>query len=232
MEALLLQNFKNVAFLNEHYPENLPTHKHFRLYDEKHLVPGVQYLNQFFYPRYEDFYAHIRQLTGEDDLNVIVVTKNPYAWYKSYYEWAHKRPRWKRKVIQFLRNEANAHFLLEWNLFTKKWFDFQKENPNKVKVVRYEDLVTNLMISLEKIQTQFRLQNKSENWLNVSKVGMSKAFNEERKSYYASSQYMQDIPLLHFRAITEALDKTLMNELGYEWIPSATTLSIQMNKQS
>jgi hypothetical protein len=218
VESLITGNFSGIVFRNEHYPEMLPTHKHFRLYDEKHLVPGVQYLNQFYYSNFESFDRHVASLTGCADLNYLMVVKNPYAWYNSYYRYAHKRMPWKRKVIAFLRREANAHFLLEWNLFSKKWLQFSNESPSRVKIVRYEDIVQDFVGKMEEIQSFYGLSKKQNEWTNLDKVNMSHTFTEHRKNYYASGAYVADIPPHHFRVVTEVLDKAVMEWLGYEWL--------------
>jgi len=227
VEALLHENFHGVKFLNEHYPEALPTHKHFRLYDEKHLVPGPQYLNQFFYPDFSSFHTHVSALTENENLQYLVTVRNPYAWYVSYSHWAHKRPFWKRQVIKFLRKEANAHFLLEWNLFMKKWIQFASEAPDRVKIVRHEDLLQRFDQNMAELEAFFHLKPKSEKWHNPQKVGMSDAFSASKKTQLASGKYIKEIPELHFRAITEVMDKAVMDTLGYEWLPSHPTYHLQ-----
>lgn len=231
VESLVHENFNGIQFLNEHYPEALPTHKHFRLYDQKHLVPGPQYANQFFYPDFAAFHNHVGQSVRQPELRYLVMVRNPYAWYISYSQWAHKRPIWKRKVIDFLRKEANGHFILEWNLFMQKWLQFASEAPDHVKIVRHEDLLFQFDQQMDEIGSFLQLEKARSHWINPDKVGMSRTFDAHKKDHLQSGKYLHNIPALHFRTITEMLDKSVMAQLDYEWLPSMPTYDMQQHYQ-
>ncbi|GAB5539554.1 MAG: hypothetical protein Salg2KO_16570 [Salibacteraceae bacterium] len=111
-EATILENFKEVQFWNEHYPDCLPTHKHFRVYDEKHFIPITQFLNNFSFPDFNSFDTRIQALTGKSDLGYVVVVKNPYAWYQSFMKLATKG-----SYIPVREKIANGQFMIDWNLF-------------------------------------------------------------------------------------------------------------------
>lgn len=223
-EALILENFKNVAFWNEHYPKSLPTHKHFRLYDQKHLVPSLYYLNEFFYPSFSDFDQHVSSLTKKEGLKYVIVVKDPYGWYKSYLRYAHRT-----KEVNFLKKDANGQFMLEWNLFHKKWLDFAEEAPERVHIVRYKDLLSNFEESLELMQQTLALTPKESTWYNPKSVGMSKRFSLQRKDYYTKGAYLEEIEPLHFRVITEMIDPEVCSKLNFDLIKSEPTNHLQNN---
>jgi len=225
-EALILENFKHTSFWNEHYPKSLPTHKHFRLYEQKHLVPSLYYLNEFYYPTFQSFDAHVSGLTKKKDLKYVVVVKDPYGWYLSYLRYAHRTTE-----INFLKKDANGQFILEWNLFYGKWLQFQQEAPDRVHIIRYKDLLKDLGPSLERIEDRFGMTRKAKEWHNPKAVGMSKKFNFKRKKYYTEGSYLEEFDPKHFRVISEMIDPVVCEKLQFERLESETTFHLQNNYQ-
>lgn len=227
VEALFIENFKGVKIWNEHYPDCLPTQKHFRLYDEKHLIPSLQFQNNFHYENFSAFDAHVTRLTEQVELNYVVVVKHPLSWYLSYFAWASKKHH-----IDHRKKEVNGHFILEWNLFMKKWLDFKKEAPNRVSIVKYEDLIADSSSELDASMTLFGLEKRHENYFIPEKVGMSKGFNAKRLNYYKKKSYMSELPETHYRVIRELVDESVLDDLGYEMSPSSPTYAHQKNYEA
>jgi hypothetical protein len=211
MEKLLPSNFKDVHLENVAYHRSLPLHKHFRLYDEMYYVPEPKYLNNFSYPSFSDLDAHVQRLTGKEILHYVVVVKEPYSWYISYCKLAQKN-NWPT----YMKKWANQHYMIDYSLFVRKWLDFQAEAPDKVVVLRYEDLLADLEGSLEQIRTKFGLEMKHDSYQNFSKVNMSKKFGEKRRQYYLNKEFLNLLTDEELYVLTENLDPTVVEELNYE----------------
>ncbi|MDC1221291.1 sulfotransferase [Salibacteraceae bacterium] len=223
-EAVMLENFQNIQFWNEHYPDALPTHKHFRLYDEKHFIPITQFLNNFHFPDFLSFDKKVNELTRKADLKYVISVKDPYAWYQSFMKLAAKG-----NYIPVRSKIANGQFMLDWNLFHKKWLQFADEAPERIKIIRYEDMINNTDESLNLIQSKFDLEAKSSSWHLPEKVGMSKSFNAKRMLYYKKGSFKDKFPATHMRVISEMLDTDVLTSLGYEKIDTEPTYDYQTN---
>ncbi|MBT3647509.1 MAG: hypothetical protein HN542_04625 [Flavobacteriales bacterium] len=224
VEALLVENFEGVQIWNEHYPDCLPTQKHFRLYDEKHLIPSLQFQNNFLYDGFSDFDKHVSRLTEKSQLSYVVVVKHPLSWYLSYFNWASKKHH-----IDHRKKDVNGHFILEWNLFMKKWLAFQAEAPGRVHIVKYEDLIADHDTSLEAASSYLKLTKRHSDFFIPEKVGMSKGFGKKRLDYYKKKSYLDELPETHYRVIRELVDDNVLSDLGYEMKDSQPTYSHQKN---
>ena len=227
VEALFLENFRDLHFWNEHYPDCLPTQKHFRLYDEKHLIPSLQFQNNFHYADFAEFDNQVSRLTDKSELTYVVVVKHPLSWYLSYFNWASKKHH-----IDHRKKDVNGHFILEWNLFMKKWLDFKKEAPNRVSIVKYEDLIADSTAKLNASKTLFGLEMRHDKYFIPEKVGMSKGFNKKRLDYYKKKNYLKELPETHYRVIRELVDSSVLSDLGYEMKDSEPTYAYQKNYEA
>lgn len=211
METLLPHNFSNVALLNQAFARSLPLHKHFRPYDEKWFVPEPKYLNQFQYPSFEDFDRHCQELTGAQDLGYITIVKEPYSWYISYCKLARKN-RWP----SYMHKWTNQHYMIEYSLFCKKWIDFRDQAPDKVALIRYEDVLKDLPGTLDSLREKFGLEKKQADYQNFSKVNMSRTFSVRRRNYYMKKQFMEQFSQEELFLLTHHLDAGVAKALGYE----------------
>ena len=223
-EAVLLENFKNISFWNEHYPDCLPTHKHFRLYDEKHFIPITQFLNNFTFSDFKSFDEKVSKLTGKSNLKYVIAVKDPYAWYQSFMKLAKKG-----SYIPHRAKIANGQFMIDWNLFHKKWLQFAEEAPDRVQIIRYEDTIKKTAESLKLLQDKFALEPKSNQWHLPEKVGMSKHFDAKRMLYYKTDKFKDKFPPTHLRVISEMLDEEVLNALNYQKIETNPTYDYQNN---
>jgi hypothetical protein len=218
-QGLLKKNFNNLLFFNDGKAKTLPIHKHFRLYDEQWFLPDIGYFQNFKYPDFASFDKHVSEITGETDINYLVSVKEPYSWYISFSNLARK----KSRVTKLIRNgwhpyitrNINPHFIFDYNLFYKKWINFQEENPDRVMIVRYEDLLLEREDTLQKVQEHFGLEKAQEEFTNLSKVPMSRKFTDSRKNYYVNQEYFNEFTEHQLMVLTEHMDKEVVDTLGY-----------------
>jgi len=211
LEKLLTLNFRKLALKNNAYVRSLPLHKHFRLYDEKYLVPEPKYLNNFHYSSFSDFDAHVKRIAKLEESGYIVITKEPYSWYISYCRLA-KKTGWKT----YMKKWINNHYVLEYNLFCRKWLDFQNEAPDKVLLIRYEDLLNDFDKVLDGIRDNFGLTKAQEFYNNLDKVPMSKKFSLKRRNYYKEGRFTDQFNDDELLVLSENLDQSVVEELGYK----------------
>lgn len=135
VQQIVLKNFQDIRFHNQQNSRCLPTHKHFRLYDEKSIIPDIRFSNAFTYRNFRDFKRHIGKMAGKEISIFFVCIKDPYSWYLSYKKHARKN-----KYV-YLKKSLNSHYLIDYNLFYRKWYDFSVEAPDEVLFLKNEDLI-------------------------------------------------------------------------------------------
>jgi len=210
-QEVLFQNFQNIRFYN-HVSRCLPTHKHFRLYDEKATIPDVRFYNSFTYKRFKDFKEHAELIAGREISLFIVTIKDPYSWYVSYKKHA------KKNGYVYIKKSLNPHYIIDYNLFYRKWLDFSNEAPAEVLIVKYEDLISNLDDSLKRIGDKFDLERTSEVSISPEKVSMSKKFTPRRAKYYKHNKYLELISEQELGVIQHLLDPELISSMNYQLI--------------
>jgi len=210
VEQVLLQNFQNIRFYNNHFARCLPVHKHFRLYDEKAIIPDVRYYNSFSYKGFKDFKQHVKQILGREIKYFIVTIKDPYSWYVSYKKHA------KKNKFTFNKNSLNSHYIIDYNLFYRKWLDFSMEAPHEVLMIKYEDLIEDLDASLHRMSEKLKLERTSGSIVNPEKVFMSKKFTKSRAHYYEDSKYLDLISERELSIIQHLLDRELLTSMNYQ----------------
>lgn len=207
---LLLRNFRNIRFYNQEISRCLPAHKHFRLYDEKSAIPDVRFFNTFTYSSFKDFKQHVEQIVEKEIDTFLVCIKDPYSWYLSYKKHARKNK------VTYLKKSLNSHYLIDYNLFYRKWLDFSMEAPGEVMIVRYEDLIEDLEDTIKRVGEKFNLERSSHEIVNPAKVPMSKEFTQERSSFYKDKKYLKLISEQERSIIKHLLDPALISKLNYQ----------------
>lgn len=210
IEQVLLQNFQNIHFHNDTYARSLPTHKHFRLYDLKSAIPDFRFFNSFTYKDFHEFREHVVKITGREINLFIVNIKNPYSWYLSYLKHA------RGNKFAFSRSALNSHFIIDYNLFYKKWLDFSREAPDKVVMLKYEDFLENFDSSIQSFQDRLGLSRTSDLFINPGKVPMSQKFTSDRASYYKNNKYLDLISDEDKAVMQHLLDEELLSEFNYQ----------------
>jgi len=209
-EQVLLQNFQNICFYNNDFARCLPVHKHFRLYDEKAVIPDVRFYNSFTYKGFKDFKEHVQQILAREIKCFIITIKDPYSWYVSYKKHARKNK------FTYIKNSLNSHYIIDYNLFYRKWLDFSVEAPHEVFIMKYEDLIEDLDASLNRMGEKLRLERTTELIVNPEKVWMSKKFTESRAHYYKDNKYLDLISERELSVIQHLLDPDLLASMNYQ----------------
>jgi len=211
-EQVLLKNFHNIHFYNNDFARCLPVHKHFRLYDEKAVIPDVRYYNNFIYKDFKEFKEHVELILGRSVKLFIVTMKDPYSWYISYKKHA------KKNEYTYIKNSLNSHYIIDYNLFYKKWLDFSVEAPGEVLMVKYEELIGDLNASLQRMGQKLKLDRSSEQSVNPSKVFMNKRFTSSKANYYKDKLYLDLISDRELSVIQHLLDPELISSMKYQII--------------
>lgn len=205
LKKILEQHF-DVEFINQENGRDHPTHKHFRLYDNKELIGRPNYQNILVY---KDFREFEEQITIKDEIaGIIVLSKDPYSWYISYSKWARKN-RWPTPPHPYL---------LEYNEFYRKWLQFSKENK-KVLLIRYVDMLSERENLLQIIQNRFDLSKKQEETGSdkiIKKVPRSSRFTSKRLTYYLKDEFLQEFKQRELEEANNHIDHDLIKKLGYK----------------
>jgi hypothetical protein len=208
LESLLAKKYR-VQFLNSNIDgirpdRSSPLHKHFRLYDEKDIVPEPKFRNEYKIASLADFEKLLEVVPDY----YLIISKDPYSWYLSYKEWA-RRSNWE---------PVPYHYILEYNLFYAKWLELSRQT-NKILFVRYIDLLREPDEELKRLETAMHLKKKFLYTLRsnvVFKVPQSAEFSIDRRSYYLSEQYLQSYTKEGLKEINNLLDLKVLSRLGYQ----------------
>lgn len=180
IQTFLETNF-NISFMNNGDRQS-QYHKHFRIYDNKNLIPQTDKINQYKNQYIVNSLEELDKLLG--DLNqtnrYIIVYKNIFSWLPSIEKWA-KECKWKtNSKIEFIEDYLN--FINKWNsikndrVFFIKYEDFLNISDNN------RSLVNKLSVFLNKKPIKIIY--------SFNKVNCSKEFTLNRKKYYINHEYM------------------------------------------
>ena len=209
-QQLVEKNLAEYTPVNDKYARCLPLHKHFRLHDHKFLIPEPKYYNTFHYPDFNSFHEHVKELSGREANKYLVTVKNPYSWYLSYDRFARKNDFYRS------RKDLNSHFVFDYLHYYEKWADFSQEAPDKVKIIRYEDLIHDLSSAMNEVAEFTGLPPVFPAYENVEKVSMSRRFNASRLKYYKNQTYRELLPERDKKVINQILGEAFFNRLGYD----------------
>ena len=181
IQKFIETNF-NISFMNKE-DRNSPYHKHFRIYDNKDIIPKTdkknQYKNQYIIYSLED----LDKLLG--DLNhtnrYIIVYKNIFSWLPSIEKWA-KLCKWK--------TNSKMEFVEDYLNFINKWHSI---NNDRIFFIKYEDFlnIPDDNNSLVKKLSVFLDKKQNINTYTFEKVNCSKKFTTCKKKYYINREYMK-----------------------------------------
>lgn len=203
LESLVKKNFQ-VKFLNSIEDRGSPLVKHFRLYDEKDIVPSAEYRNSIMVESLKSFE---RLLETVPDF-YFIISKDPYSWFISYNNWA-KKCNWPN---------AGHHYVVEYNLFYKKWLDFARET-DRIIFIRYIDLMEDTERELDRLSQMAGLKRRFIGRFfrdGVGKVAQSTRFTDDRRSYYRDKLYLEKYSEEELREINSQIDINVLSLLGYE----------------
>lgn len=203
LETLLKRKYQ-VHFLNSNKDRNAPIQKHFRLYDEKDIIPDPQYQNDIFISNFASFESLLKAVPNY----YLVISKDPYSWLLSYEGWA-KKCNWPA---------VSYHYASEYNLFYGKWLAFSKETE-RIKFIRYVDLIQDPSKVLGRLEAEMSLKKRFLSGLvsnTVKIVSQSSAFSDEKRNYYLNEKYLESYSDEDLREVNALIDPNVISSLGYE----------------
>lgn len=199
METLMRLNYPDAVFLNGIVRSEI-THKHFRLYPEKHIIPEPQFANQIIAPDLASFEAQLP--FAAPDL-YLVVSKDPYSWFLSYQKWSIKN-NWP---------PHEHHYMMEWVLFYSMWMGYAATD-NRILCIKYDDLLTEPATALHQVASILQYPD-VDHVRTTNKVYASRRFSPEKKQAHLSGENLKSIPETELSHINTLLPGKLMSFLGY-----------------
>jgi len=204
IETVLRKAYR-VRFNNQNTHRNSPLQKHFRLYDEKSLIPEPQYLNNKCYPDFESFETDLGAHRAQA---YIVMSKDPYSWFLSYSNWAKK----------FGWPKVEHHYVQEYTLFYKKWMQFSRQS-DRIFFVRHKDFLLDEQLEFNNLEIRLRLKKSLKGSLgfrNAGVVARSSPFTDEKREFYVKEKYLQEYTKVQLDEVNSHLDTELMSFLNYD----------------
>lgn len=204
LKELLLKHF-DLTFLNAEERDH-PLHKHFRIYKDKTIIGRSNFLNNLQFDSFNDFEK--TALSGKAAEIYFIISKDPYSWNLSYRKWGEKN-NW---------GPAPHPPILEYNEFYRKWLEFSTES-SKIYFVKYVDLITDRVNTLEKIKERFGLNliNKIDLNNRIKKVPRSHRFTKKRLKYYLNKKYLKEYHPEELQELNKHIDQELTEKLGYNF---------------
>lgn len=204
LQYLIEANF-NIRILNEANDRTSVLHKHFRVYDAKFKVPSYDYVNNTFIRNFSEFE---RSLATDTDL-IFIISKDPYSWLLSYRRWG----------MQWGWATPAHHYLEEYNLFYRRWLDFTEET-DKIKFVRYYDLLTNPRGWIFELARSDRLPRRFTSRVrpilrHPKKVACSRRFGRRDIEYYLKCEYFKNFTNSEIERCNQILNQEVVHRLGY-----------------
>lgn len=202
----LLRGAYRVRFAN-HRRRNHPGHKHFRLYDNKALIPEPQFANS----------ARIRSLDVlEEALGFrpdayLVLSKDPYSWLRSYEAWA-RTCGWP---------SAAHHYGAEYTAFYGAWCALAQDAA-RVHFVRYADLLADPEGTVKAVAARIEARPRRFRVWSSRRVPQSGPFTPERRAWYAERRYLEGYTAAELAALNAEMDAGLLGFLGYRLEGAAT----------
>jgi hypothetical protein len=212
-EALLSGSFPDLTWTN-HDQRDHPAHKHFRAYDEKHLIAHPLFYNDFHFEDFADFERQLGPANQAD--HYFVISKDPYSWLLSYRRWARKNG-WPRPAF---------HYLEEYQAFYRWWLQQWERHPQRIHHLRYVDLLRSPAAAMEEVSSW--LDHPYQPPSAIRKVSFSRRFSARKKQRYLDQQYLKKLRRQDWKVLEEVLDPALLAKLGYELAvrPSVPLLSL------
>ena len=161
-----------------------PGHKHFRIYDDKTVIPETdvpqQYSNAIIVKDLNDLDSALNDQSHTN--KYIVVYKDIFSWLPSIESWA-KTCKWK--------TANKMDFIDDYVLFIEKWKSIANE---RVLFLSYDEFLsmktTDDSSFIEKCETF--LEKKLINSIVLrDKTSCSSTFTKSKSDYYTNKEYMQ-----------------------------------------
>ena len=166
-------------------------------------------------------------------MKFICLIKNPYSFLLSLY----KRPyHYKGKPAEQLEDFLSDAWTLRkrdlvsrkqlssptelWNLKVQSYFTLQEQFPSQTLLLKYEDLVVEPIVALNKIAKLIDTSPISTFKNKESSTKKEKKSYQDYKLYYQEEKWRSKFKQKHINLINQDLDRKLTERLGYEFITS------------
>ena len=180
LQCFLETNY-NISFMNNQDRQSV-YHKHFRIYDNKDIIPQTdkknQYKNEYIIHSLKDLDKQLKDFNHTN--KYIIVYKNIFSWLPSIEIWA-KKCQWK--------TNSKMEFVEDYLNFIKKWYSIKND---RVFFINYEDFfyMSNDNNSLVNKLSIFLNKKPKKIIYSFDKVNMSNTFTTDKKNYYINHEYM------------------------------------------
>lgn len=193
LENFLEKNYE-IVFSNEKNDRKHHKHKHFRIYNNKELIPNTDVNKQYHNDIIINSIDELDKILGDTkhQNKYIIVYKDIFSWLLSIETWA-KMCNWKsNKKVDFIDDYFN---------YIEKWLSIKNE---RVLLINYREYIE-FLITI-KNQQEFKNNNlirKINTFLDIkynqnkiidiiTKVTCSSTFTTERLNYYYNKEYMKE----------------------------------------
>lgn len=158
---------------NDTLDREKPDHKHFRIYDNKKIIPIPEYINDLVIKDFD----HLKDLLKEPNMKVIIVHKDIYSWLVSIENWA-KKCNWSKK--------PKLSYIDDYIQFYIKWKEMKCKD---IIFVNYHKIIENDKTMEEEIAN---FLGRTYRNIGIKKVRQSKTFDSMRNKYYVDKKYMKE----------------------------------------
>jgi hypothetical protein len=177
-------------------------HKHFRIYDDKTKIPTCiqqQYGNNIIINKNDDLIKLLKE--DVNNVKIVVVIKDIFSWLISIEKWGEKC-----KWSPFIKDE----FLNEYKLYTEKWYQLSKENPN-ICIIHYDEYINFIKNKntdfITKLNYFFNKNITISDIKEIKKVDCSTTFTNDSIDYYYYKRYMDNYTTNEIKTINTFLEK-------------------------
>ena len=157
-----------------------PGHKHFRIYDDKTVIPEEQYSNTIIVKDLNDLDSTLNDHSHTN--KYIVVYKDIYSWLPSIESWA-KACKWK------MANKMD--FIDDYILFIEKWKSIANERVLFLSYDEFLSMKTTSDSSFIKKCEIFLGKKIADSIVLRNKTRCSGNFTKSKSDYYTNKEYMQ-----------------------------------------
>jgi hypothetical protein len=150
--------------------------------------------------------------------NIILCVKNPYSWYLSYRDFGHTG----REVTNKVTYSSPQECIALWNEYYSDWVN----SDLNIYLLRYEDILKNEKASVKNIakflgvrrtKKHYPVKGYVNNYCQRPTTSWSSDFN--RKEYFLSKSYLNELTHEHIIAIYNTLDDELLEKMNYSKEP-------------
>lgn len=147
------------------------------------------------------------KVNGAGHIKLLISIKNPYAWVVSFSKWTLKHQVFTDEGVTPL-SDVSTDTIKRWcnsyNYLYKHWIDL----PYEHHVMRYEDLVRNCKLALDKIRDRWKLRYKScpSDLDFIVRPGQEVSYKLFDPTYYYENRYMLELSDEQIETIKNSID--------------------------